>query len=63
MNRFTKAERLALVVLLTLILLFSGVRWWNIRQAGQENRESLPPASPARSSAGPLLGSVIRSNP
>ncbi len=43
MNRFTRAERLALIVLMALVLLVGLVRWWKIRATGQSNRAALPP--------------------
>lgn len=44
MPRFTRAERLALILLLGLILFTSLGRWWKTWRAGNLNQESLPTA-------------------
>ena len=45
MPRFTRAERLALILLLGLVLMTAAARWWKTRQAGARNQESLPIAT------------------
>ncbi|MCB1066341.1 MAG: hypothetical protein KDN20_25910 [Verrucomicrobiae bacterium] len=45
MNRLTSTERTALILLLSLVAVIALGRWWQVRQSGLANRESLPPAS------------------